>query len=316
MTEERDLSAAKVAESAAGPPAVPAGAGFPVFLRDSIPFVLLRLVLYLALFETIGYGLSALLVRMAPWTAAQSVAGLLIQEVLRFTAAAGTALIMAKAERRSFGAYGLPARNAFGMLFWQGALLGLAELCAVMSLIAVFGGYRFGPLAIHGAGLLRWGPTWAFFFLAVGFSEEFLFRGYVQFTLAKGIGFWPAAVFLSTLFAAAHLGKGNAGENWVGALGILVIGLFWCLTLRRTGSLWFAVGMHASFDFGETFLFSVPNSGVTFQGHLSKATMHGPAWLTGGAVGPEASIFDFLIIGLLFYLFHRWYPAKAEPTRE
>jgi len=292
MTEQRDLSAAKVAESAADPPAVPAGAGFPVFLRDSIPFVLLRLVLYLALFETIGYGLSALLVRMAPWTAAQSVAGLLIQEVLRFTAAAGTALIMAKAERRSFGAYGLPAR------------------------IAVFGAYRFGPLAIHGAGLLRWGLIWAFFFLAVGLSEEFLFRGYVQFTLAKGIGFWPAAVFLSTLFAAAHLGKGNAGENWVGALGILVIGLFWCLTLRRTGSLWFAVGMHASFDFGETFLFSVPNSGVTFQGHLSKATMHGPAWLTGGAVGPEASIFDFLIIGLLFYLFHRWYPAKAEPTRE
>src|SRR2546425_10835274 len=96
MTEERDLSAAKVAESAAGPPAEPPGAGFPVFLRDSIPFVLLRLVLYLALFQTIGYGLSALLVRMAPWTAAQSGAGLLVQEGFRFTAAAGPAALMAE----------------------------------------------------------------------------------------------------------------------------------------------------------------------------------------------------------------------------
>src|SRR5207247_11112992 len=111
---------------AAVTPASPSCVCTPLFLLDSIPFVLLRLVLYLALFETIGYGLSALLVRMAPWTAAQSVAGLLIQDVLSFTAAACTALIMARAERRSFGAYGLPARNAFGMLFWRGARLGLA----------------------------------------------------------------------------------------------------------------------------------------------------------------------------------------------
>src|SRR2546425_7692395 len=221
---------------------------------------------------------------------------------------------MARAERRSFGAYGLPARNAFGKLFWQGALLGLAELCAVMSLIAVFGAYRFGPLAVHGAWLLRWGLTWAFFFLAVGLSEEFLFRGYVQFTLAKGIGFWPAAVFLSTLFAAAHLGKGNAGENWVGALGILVIGLFWCLTLRRTGSLWFAVGMHASFKFGDTFLYSVSNIGPGYpvEGHLSSAILHGPAWLTGGAMGPEASVFRFLTVGILFLAIHKLYPAKTK----
>jgi len=208
---------------------------------------------------------------MAPWTAAQSVAGLLIQEVLGFTAAAGTGAHHGEGGAPFIWRIRSSARNAFGKLFWQGALLGLAELCAVMSLIAVLGGYRFGPLAIHGAGLLRWGLTWAFFFLAVGFfGGVFNSAGTCSSRWQKELAFWPAAVFLSTLFATAHLGKGNAGENCVGALGILVVGLFWCLTLRRTGSLWFAVGMHASFDLAKRSSFSVPNSGVTFEGHYRK----------------------------------------------
>jgi membrane protease YdiL (CAAX protease family) len=94
-----------------------------------------------------------------------------------------------------------------------------------------------------------------------------------------------------------------------------VSGLFWCLTLRRTGSLWFAVGMHASFDFAETFLYSVPDSGMKFPGHLSNATLQGPAWLTGGTAGPEASVLDFLVLAVFFYLFHRLFPAKGAPIR-
>jgi membrane protease YdiL (CAAX protease family) len=79
--------------------------------------------------------------------------------------------------------------------------------------------------------------------------------------------------------------------------------------VRRTGSLWFAVGMHAAFDFGETFLYSVPDSGMVLPGHLSDATLHGPAWLTGGTVGPEASVFDFVLLFIFFYVIHRLYPS-------
>ena len=84
-------------------------------------------------------------------------------------------------------------------------------------------------------------------------------------------------------------------------------------TLKRTGSLWFALGMHATFDFGETFLFSVPDSGLILPGHLSNATLHGPSWLTGGAPGPEASVIDFLIIAFFFFVFDRMYPARKMP---
>jgi len=143
--------------------------------------------------------------------------------------------------------------------------------------------------------------------------EEFLFRGYTQYTLAESIGFWPSAVVLSLLFGRVHLG--NPGESWPGVAGVIMIGLVFAFALQRTGNLWLVVGWHASFDFGETFLYSVPNSGIVFQGHLSNASLHGADWKTGGSAGPEASVFSFLITGVLAIVIHFLFPAKkTEPT--
>jgi membrane protease YdiL (CAAX protease family) len=231
-------------------------------------------------------------------------------ELASFLSAFLAAWIMAQLERRPLGVYGLPARGAFGRQFWLGCLFGCCEILLLVGLIAAFGGYSFGSLAEHGSQIAKWALFWGAFFLTVGFSEEFLFRGYTLYTLADGIGFWPAAVLLSICFGAVHLN--NSGEGWVGVFGVFFVGLFWSFTLKRTGSLWFALGMHASFDFGETFLFSVPDSGAIFPGHLSNATLHGPTWLTGGAPGPEGSVFDFLILLAFFFVFDRLYPARTE----
>jgi uncharacterized protein len=138
-----------------------------------------------------------------------------------------------------------------------------------------------------------------------------LFRGYTQYTLGEGIGFWPAAVALSLLFGGAHLS--NPGEGWVGAASVVMIALFFCFSLKRTGNLWYAVGLHASFDWGETFLYSVPNSGAVMEGHLSNAVLQaGPKWLTGGTVGPEGSVFCFLTVLLQFLVVMWLFPAKKN----
>jgi hypothetical protein len=147
----------------------------------------------------------------------------------------------------------------------------------------------------------------------VGLFEEFAFRGYLQFTLADGIGFWPAALLLSLGFGGVHLM--NKGESPVGALSVVAIALVFALTLRRTGNLWLVVGWHAAFDFGETFLFSVPNSGNVFPGHLSDAALQGPAWLTGGTVGPEGSVFSFLTMAAAALYIHKAFPAKPRIMR-
>jgi uncharacterized protein len=266
-----------------------------------------RLLLYFIFFIVFSFCLGQLL-RPAGHTFSPSFQ--FIAESVSLAAAGLAAWVMSVIERRPLGAYGLPVRIAFGKLFWQGCLFGLFEICALVGGIAVLGGYSFGDLAEHGSQLVGWALFWAAFFLIVGFFEEFLFRGYALYTLGEGIGFWPAAVLLSVLFGAVH--KGNAGENWIGVFGVVLVGFFWSFTLRRTGNLWFAVGMHAAFDFGETFLFSVPDSGMVSPGHLSNASLHGPAWLTGGTPGPEASVIDFAILILFFFVFDRLYPARRE----
>lgn len=228
-----------------------------------------------------------------------------IQEAIFVISMLVAAAIMSRIEKRPMGQYGLPTRLAFGRLFWQGVIWGFVSITATLLLIAAFGGFSFGGLALAGGRLMRYAAVWGAAFLLTGFFEEFVFRGYSQYTLATGMGFWPAAVFLSVLFGAIHLG--NSGEAWSGALSVVLIALFFCFTLRRTGTLWFAVGLHAAWDYGETFVYGVPDSGLVARGHLLNSSFHGPRWLTGGSVGPEASVACFVVIGLLFLLFHLAY---------
>jgi hypothetical protein len=97
-------------------------------------------------------------------------------------------------------------------------------------------------------------------------------------------------------------------------LAVAVIGIFFCLTLRRTGTLWFAVGFHASWDWGESYLYSVPDSGGMSPGHLLNSSFHGSRWLTGGSVGPEGSVMVFVVIALAWVVFNRVYPEVRYRT--
>jgi uncharacterized protein len=241
--------------------------------------------------------------------------GLLLLEALNFGVLLGACLFIARLEDRSIDEYGLPRKGAFGQNFWLGFLLGLAEISVLIGIIAAFQGYSFGTLAMGGSEIARWGLFHLVLFLFVGLYEEFLFRGYAQLALGEGIGFWPAAILLSLSFGYIHLS--NGGENFVGAAGVAIVGLLFAFTLKRTGNLWYAVGLHMSFDWGETFLYSVPNSGEVLRGHLSNALLQGPVWLTGGTVGPEGSVFCFVTMGLQFLVVMWLFPAKkTEPVAE
>jgi len=272
------------------------------------------LLIYFAICFVLWIGSILLLQALRPQLGASSPWVLFVGESVSFCVAFGSARMMAGIEGRPVAAYGLPMRGAFGKLFWLGSLVGLCEISVLMALIAAFGGYSFGGVVLRGGNLVNMAVSWAVFFVVVGLLEEFLFRGYTQFTLTEGIGFWPAALLLSASFGLVHLR--NPGEGWIGAAGTFTVGLVFCFALKRTGNLWFCVGMHAAFDYGETFLFSVPDSGVVFEGHLSSASLHGPQWLTGGTAGPEGTLFSFLTMGLVALVIHVLFPAKPEPSVE
>jgi uncharacterized protein len=269
-----------------------------------------RLLIYLVLVIGISSGISMVVRHFVGRQAGVPSAQIqTLQEALSFALVFGVAWVMSRIEHRRVGLYGLPLSEAFAGKFWLGFLFGLVEVSMLIGLIAAFGGYSFGSLAIHGDEIVKWGLLHLVLFVFVGFFEEFLFRGYTQYTLADGIGFWPAGIIISVLFGAVHLL--NPGEGLVGAASVVLVGLFFVFTLRRTGNLWYAVGLHASFDWGETFLYSVPNSGTVMEGHLSHAVLPlAPKWLTGGTVGPEGSVFCFLTMGLQFLVVMWLFPKK------
>jgi membrane protease YdiL (CAAX protease family) len=269
-----------------------------------------RFLLYLLMYQALRLGLRVLI---SSTLADTPQIWLLLPAELGFCIIAFVpALVMARMENRPFGDYGLPLRYAFGRLFWVGAVWGLLSLTALLLALRAAGTFHIEGFALHGMRTLKFAVFWGAFFLVVGIYEEFFTRGYTQFTLTQVVGFWPSAVLLSLGFGILHLG--NLGETSAGILGAIAIGFFFCLTLRRTGNLWFALGFHASWDWGESYFYSVPDSGTVAPGHLLQSSLRGSRWLTGGSVGPEGSVFLFLLLGLLWVVFDRLYPVKYPPA--
>lgn len=166
-------------------------------------------------------------------------------------------LVMGGLENRKFSEYGLPLRQALGKDFWIGCLSGFLSLSGTLLAMFLLHGFRITGFALHGKAILYALTGWAIAFLMVGLCEEFLNRGYLQYTLACGIGFWPAAFVMSGFFAFGH--AFNPHETLAGVASVVLFGLLLCLFLRRSGNLWCAVGFHAAYDWGQT-LFGVPDS--------------------------------------------------------
>jgi membrane protease YdiL (CAAX protease family) len=234
--------------------------------------------------------------------------------LLSLAAALSAAWIMSRIERQPFARYGLSLRVLLEMAFWQGTVWGFLASLLMVLLLALLGAASFHGLALQGAAFLESAVLWAVAFLFLALAEEFAYRGYSQAALAEGMGFWPAAVLISAIFGAVHYFF-KPMETWMDGLSVGLFGLFWCLTLRRTGNLSFAIGFHAMSNYADLVLFAQPNTGNNGQsltGHLLDISYHGPQWLTGGPQGTEASALEFLILALLFGLFVTAYPA-ADP---
>ncbi len=277
-----------------------------------------RLLIFLLVFGAIAAGLS-FGIRHNPAVRAKlhtnpgaplSPAGALFGEGLQVFTLLASAFLMTKIEKRRFADYGLPARGAFGKQFWLGVPFGFALLSILLASIGAGHGFSLGGLAITGPAAIEYGLLWGVAFVLVGIFEEFSFRGYLQATLGSGIGFWWAAVVLSAIFGAGHLN--NSGEGKFGACMAGAFGLVTAFSLRRTGSLWFAIGMHASWDWGETYFYGTPDSGLVARGHLLNSSFHGPAWLTGGTVGPEGSYLVLLILVLGAAGIHLLFPPRGR----
>lgn len=238
------------------------------------------------LFGIIGEGASFLLVLLVTW-------------------------IMSRIEHRPISVYGLGGtrklRNFLAGMAWGIICLSLLILTLLKTGLLVI-----DRRVLFGGDILRYGAIWLFGFLLVGLVEEYLTRGFVQYTLTRGLagvyqwafktrhsatlGFWTSAVILSFLFGFGH--RTNPGESPIGLLSAGLAAMVFCFSLWRTGSLWWAIGFHTSWDWGQSFLYGVADSGTMVQHHLLATHPVGkPIW-SGGVTGPEGSIFIVAVLAL------------------
>jgi membrane protease YdiL (CAAX protease family) len=149
---------------------------------------------------------------------------------------------------------------------------------------------------------------WCILFLAVGFYEELLSRGYRLQNVKEGAG-TPIAVLVSSLiFALEHLQNPNAG--WAAVVGIAAAGFFLAYGYLRTRQLWLPIGLHIGWNVFEGLVFGFPVSGLNLPG-LIVAQVNGPKYFTGGAFGPEAGLvlLPALLLGALLVF---WYTRDRK----
>lgn len=239
-------------------------------------------------------------------------ANVALNELENFVVALVCTAIFALYERRRVDSYGLPLAEALGARTAEGAAAGVLMAGAVAAGMWLLGGMQIRGFATTGSTLALAALAWLGTNVLIGVAEEFWFRSYLLQSLWKSIGFWPASIVIALLFAADHYFF-KSGENVWDVITLVSLSLMMCYSVLRTGTLWFAVGFHISFDYMQLFVIGTPNGARLPQGRLLDATFNGPAWLTGGALGTEASFLMYPMIALL-WLYVGWRFRADRPA--
>jgi len=223
--------------------------------------------------------------------------------------------IMAKIERRPVSVYGFGDSRKLPH-FLAGLGWGIVCLSMLVATLLKAGLLVIDRRLLFGSDIVGYGAIWLSGFVLVGLLEEYLTRGYIQYTLTRGLaglyqrafktrhsvalGFWTSAVIWSILFGLSH--GNNPGESPIGLLSAGLGGFVFCFSLWRTGSLWWAIGFHTSWDWAQNFLYGVADSGIIIQHRLLLTHPVGKPILSGGTTGPEGSIFIVAILPVIFLI--------------
>lgn len=223
-------------------------------------------------------------------------------------------------DKRSFTSLGLKRDSRW----WKDILIGIGIAAVLHALIlaahlgtgwSTFSGFAWQTtppkqvlLTLLGIGA---------FYLAVGYYEELMSRGYHLQNLEDGLNTGWAVFLSSAVFGFLHIL--NPGATLISSLGILAAGLFLAYPYLRTRQLWMSIGLHIGWNFFLGPVFGFPVSGTNPTG-LIQHTVTGPAWFTGGAFGPEAgmsSIFAMLIgaVFIYYYTQNRLPNNTEEPAK-
>ena len=229
---------------------------------------------------------------VAHWTNGWDYIGQILALV---SAGIGTFVMMRFVNRKPFSAVGLGLHPAMFREFGIGVLIGFLLMTGIFLLE-----YYSGFIGLTWRGLSIWGILWTllgavFLFALVAVSEEFLFRGYLFQTFIQAVTLLPALLVTAALFGVGHWRNPNA--TILAVVNIALAGVMFSIAYVKTRSLWLPIGLHFSWNFSQTTVYSFPTSGMEFADRkLFSLAQGGPDWLTGGAFGPEGGLLATLAI--------------------
>lgn len=199
--------------------------------------------------------------------------------------------------RKPFGAAGLGRTRGAARDFALGCLLGLLMMGGIFLAELSAGFVGLVSRGLDPVDAVRVVATSALLFASGALGEEVLFRGYPFQSIMQGVTFLPAALGVSVLFAFAHCG--NPEISVLGLVNIALAGLWLSFAYLKTRTLWLPFGLHFSWNFCQTTLFSFPTSGIPADGNnLFSISQAGPDWITGGRFGPEGGVLATVAIVL------------------
>jgi hypothetical protein len=221
--------------------------------------------------------------------------------------------VAAWCEGQPVGSFGFPWRAGRGRLLAEGVAWGLGAAVLLAGLFHATGVARAHGLTPGAGEAVGSGATWGLAMLGWALLDQSLKRGYLQSTVGRALGFWQTAWLLSVLFTLEKL---LAYSNPLQLTAFLVTGLLACLTLRRTGDLWFGLGLQTGLDWSMVFLFGMghPITSLHPPGALMRVDMQGPVWLSGGEGGFYASALFLGLVAILAWGVQRRFPLPIAPT--
>ena len=243
--------------------------------------------------------------------------GFVIQALILFTAAAVVGWACgALLEDLPWRALGWATHKGWLRDFSLGSLTGALSLL-LAALVGVIG-QGFHLSFDSSATVSSTGKTLmlsALLFAFAASAEEVLFRGYPLQTLTRARLAWLGIFLTSVPFAAAHLYNPHVVRG-VTFINTALAGVWLAVAYLRTRSLWFPLGLHWSWNWAMGSVLGLPVSGITTlaPAPLFRVADAGPAWLTGGAYGPEGgtACTVALLVSIVFVWRTRWLSASEE----
>ena len=199
-------------------------------------------------------------------------------------------------EKRSLASAGLCGDGGLKK-FLTGLAVGIAMMGAIVTAIALSGGYRLADLApaFASPAALGWIALLLVGFVVQASVEEFVFRGWLFSTVMRRWNMTAAFILSSAAFTFVHF---SPRATLLELVMTFIFAIFACAWVRRSNSIWGVMGWHTGWNwFGGTG-FDVPITGLEsgLPALAVKLVPVGPAWLNGAGEGPEASVFTVTLL--------------------